>query len=54
MCFNPNGQPADTISGFGEGDELTAAASTTFSISTYGVSCPNYLVGASGYNEAAR
>ena len=53
MCFDPNGQPAATISGFGEGNELTAAASTTFSISSYGLSCPSYLVGASGFNQAA-
>jgi len=53
MCFDANGQPTKTVSGFAEGDELAIGASTTFSADYYESPCPAYLVGASGYNQGA-
>jgi hypothetical protein len=42
------------VGGFADaGNDLAACAASGFTIDLAGTACPNYLVGASGYDQAA-
>jgi hypothetical protein len=49
ICFD-GAVPTSTVSGFTDGDEVAAGATTSFSLDLLDASCPAFAIGGSGYN----